>query len=116
MLYSDTELKKRIKAGCPVYYFYASDEALVRSAAAKVEKAFAEQAPDTTVLDGPNPRVEDVVLAAGTISFFGGRRLVMLPLIRPSQYSDKDLEELCGTLADTENAILSPMLCVQYVV
>ena len=105
MLYSDTELKKRIKAGCPVYYFYASDEALVRSAAAKVEKAFAEQAPDTTVLDGPNPRVEDVVLAAGTISFFGGRRIVMLPLIRPSQYSDKDLEELCGTLADTENAI-----------
>ena len=34
MLYSETELKKRLKSGCPVFYFYASDEALVRSAAA----------------------------------------------------------------------------------
>lgn len=105
MLYSDSELKKRIKAGCAVYYFYAADEALVRCAAAKVEKAFSDQTPDTTVLDGPTPSVEELVLAAGTISFFGGKRLVLLPLVRPSAYSDKDLEEFCGTLADTENAI-----------
>ena len=45
------------------------------------------------------------MLAAGTISFFGGKRLVLMPLIRPSTYSDKDLQELCDTLADTENAI-----------
>ena len=38
LLYSETELKKRLKSGCPVFYFYASDEALVRSAAAKAEK------------------------------------------------------------------------------
>ena len=78
MLYSETELKKRLKSGCPVFYFYASDEALVRSAAAKAEKFLSEEAPDTTTLDGPTPSVEDIVLAAGTISFFGGRRLVML--------------------------------------
>ena len=47
----------------------------------------------------------EIVLAAGTISFFGGRRLVLMPLIRPSTYSDKDLQDLCDTLADTENAI-----------
>ena len=82
MLYSETELKKRLKSGCPVFYFYASDEALVRSAAAKAEKFLSEEAPDTTTLDGPTPSVEDIVLAAGTISFFGGRRLVMLPLVR----------------------------------
>ena len=35
----------------------------------------------------------------------GGKRLVLMPLIRPSTYSDKDLQELCDTLADTENAI-----------
>lgn len=105
MLYSETELKKRLKSGCPVFYFYASDEALVRSAAAKAEKFLSEEAPDTTTLDGPTPSVEDIVLAAGTISFFGGRRLVMLPLIRPSAYSDKDLQELCDTLSDTENAV-----------
>lgn len=105
MLYSETELKKRLKSGCPVFYFYASDEALVRSAAAKAEKFLSEEAPDTTTLDGPTPSVEDIVLAAGTISFFGGRRLVILPLIRPSAYSDKDLQELCDTLSDTENAV-----------
>ena len=57
------------------------------------------------MLDGPTPTVEEIVLAAGTISFFGGKRLVELPLIRPSTYSDKDLQELCDTLADTENAV-----------
>jgi len=53
LLYSETELKKRLKSGCPVFYFYASDEALVRSAAAKAEKFLSEEAPDTTTLDGP---------------------------------------------------------------
>lgn len=105
MLYSETELKKRIKTGCPVYYFYAAEEALVRTAAAKVEKALSADDPETTVLDGPTPSVEEVVLAAGTISFFGGKRLVLVPLIRPASYSDRDLEELCKTLSDTENAI-----------
>ena len=66
MLYSETELKKRLKSGCPVFYFYASDEALVRSAAAKAEKFLSEEAPDTTTLDGPTPSVEDIVLAAGS--------------------------------------------------
>ena len=63
LLYSETELKKRLKSGCPVFYFYASDEALVRSAAAKAEKILSEEAPDTTTLDGPTPSVEDIVPA-----------------------------------------------------
>ena len=86
MLYSETELKKRLKSGCPVFYFYASDEALVRSAAAKAEKFLSEEAPDTTTLDGPTPSVEDIVLAAGTISFLAAagwlfcRSFVRLPI------------------------------------
>lgn len=105
MLYSENELKKQIKGGCAVYYFYAADEALVRTAAAKVEKALTADDPETTVLDGPTPSVEEIVLAAGTISFFGGKRLVLMPLVRPSAYSDRDLQEFCDTLADTENAV-----------
>lgn len=105
MLYSESELKKRLKTDCPVFYFYAGDEALVRSAAAKAESVLSAEAPDTTTLDGPTPAVEDVVLAAGTISFFGGRRLVRMPLIRPSAYSDRDLQAMCDTLKDTENAV-----------
>ena len=105
MLYSERELKKRLQAGCALYYSYAADEALVRSAAGKTLAALKEADPETTVLDGPTPTIEEIVLAAGTISFFGGKRLVQMPLIRPSTYSDKDLQELCDTLADTENAI-----------
>ena len=105
MLYSEKELEKRLKAGCALYYFYASDEALVHTAAQKTLKYLNRDDPETTVLDGPTPSVEEIVLAAGTISFFGGKRLVLMPLIRPSTYSDKDLQELCDTLADTENAI-----------
>ena len=105
MLYSEKELKKRLQGGCPLYYFYAADEALVRAAAGKALHFLQAQDPETTVLDGPTPTVEEIVLAAGTISFFGGKRLVELPLLRPSTYSDKDLQELCDTLADTENAV-----------
>lgn len=105
MLYSENELNKRLKAGCGLYYFYASDEALVHAAAQKALKYLTRDDHETTVLDGPTPSVEEIVLAAGTISFFGGRRLVLMPLIRPSTYSDKDLQELCDTLSDTENAI-----------
>lgn len=105
MLYSEKELEKRLKAGCALYYFYASDEALVHTAAQKTLKYLNRDDPETTVLNGPTPSVEEIVLAAGTISFFGGKRLVLMPLIRPSTYSDKDLQELCDTLADTENAI-----------
>ncbi len=68
MLYSEAELKKRLKTDCPVFYFYAGDQALVRSAAAKVEKALSRDDPETTVLEGPTPTVEEIVLAAGTIS------------------------------------------------
>lgn len=105
MLYSEKELNKRLQSGCALYCFYASDEALVRTAAQKVLNYLVREDPEITVLDGPTPTVEEIVLAAGTISFFGGRRLVSLPLLRASTYSDKDLQELCDTLADTENAI-----------
>lgn len=105
MLYSEKELEKKLRAGCAVFYFYAADEALVHSAAQKALKFLQQDDPEVTVLDGPTPRVEEIVLAAGTISFFGGKRLVLMPMVRPSTYSDKDLQELCDTLSDTENAI-----------
>ncbi|MGN0975715.1 MAG: DNA polymerase III subunit delta, partial [Gemmiger sp.] len=105
MLYSEKESDKQVKNGCGVFYFYSSDEALIRSAAQRVLKVLSRDDPEITVLDGPAPSVEEIILAAGTISFFGGRRLVQMPLLKPSAYSDKDLAELCDTLRDTENAV-----------
>ena len=45
-------------------------------------------------------------MAAGTISFFGTRRVVVLPEIDPAAYSDKDLAELNSTLSSLENAVV----------
>mgnify|MGYP006970642832 CR=1 FL=1 len=45
-------------------------------------------------------------MAAGTISFFGTRRVVLLPEVDSAAYSDKDLDELCATLASLENAVV----------
>ena len=50
MLYSENELNKRLKAGCGLYYFYASDEALVHNAAQKALKFLNQDDPETTVL------------------------------------------------------------------
>ena len=98
-------LKKRLQSGCALYYFYASDEALVHAAAQKALKYLNRDDPETTVLDGPTPRWRRSCWQR-VRSPFGGKRLVLMPLIRPSTYSDKDLQELCDTLADTEKCDL----------
>ena len=49
MLYSEKELEKCLKAGCALYYFYASDEALVHTAAQKTLKYLNRDDPETTV-------------------------------------------------------------------
>lgn len=59
MLYSEKELEKRLQSGCALYYFYASDEALVHAAAQKALKYLNRDDPETTVLDGPTPSVEE---------------------------------------------------------
>lgn len=53
---------------------------------------------EITTLDGATPEIEQLIMAAGTISFFGTRRVVVLPEIDPAAYGEKDLEELCDTL------------------
>ena len=70
MLYSETELKKRLKSGRPVFYFYASDEALVRSAAAKAEKFLSEEAPRYHHAGWPHPQ-------CGGYCAGGGHHLVL---------------------------------------
>lgn len=104
-----TEAKLRQLAGkdCPVYYFYSTERYLVRQAtAAAVRVLCAEGEEEPTVLDGAAPDIEQLIMAAGTISFFGTRRVVVLPELEPSAYGEKDLEELCGTLASLENAVV----------
>lgn len=104
---TETKLRQLVGKGCPVYYFYSSERYLVRQQVAAAARLLtAESDEDATVLDGTAPELEQLVMAAGTISFFGTRRVVVLPEMDPSAYSDKDLEELCGILSSLENAVV----------
>ena len=92
---TETKLRQLADKGCPVLLFYSSERYLVRQAVAAATRILtADSDEDATVLDGAAPEIEQLIMAAGTISFFGTRRVVVLPEIDPAAYSDKDLEEL----------------------
>lgn len=101
----DAGLSKRIESGCPVFYFYSAEGYLVRQRMAAVRGQLLQGEAETTVLDGPAPGIEQVIMAAGTISFFGTRRIVEMPELAPAGYSDKDLDALCDALQSAENAV-----------
>ena len=104
---TETKLRQLADSGCPVYYFYSSERYLVRQAVAAATRVLAAgEDEETTVLDGAAPGIEPLIMAAGTISFFGTRRVVVLPEVDPGAYSDKDLDELCETLGSLENAVV----------
>ena len=93
---TEAKLRQLADKGCPVYYFYSSERYLVRQAvAAAVRVLSADSDEDATILDGAAPELEQLIMAAGTISFFGTRRVVVLPEIDPAAYGSKDLDELC---------------------
>ena len=76
----ETKLRQLADKGCPVYYFYSSERYLVRQAVAAATRILtADSDEDATVLDGAAPEIEQLIMAAGTISFFGTRRVVVLP-------------------------------------
>lgn len=104
---TETKLRQLTEQGCPVYYFYSCERYLVRQAVSGVTRLLAADADEEiTTLDGATPEIEQLIMAAGTISFFGTRRVVVLPEIDPAAYGEKDLEELCDTLAHLENAVV----------
>ena len=106
---AQTKWEELAQNGCGVFYFYSTEPYLVRRqvrrACALLAAGQQEDGEEPTVLDGPAPDVEQVMMAAGTISFFGTRRVVCLPELDPAAYSEKDLETLTDTLLSLENAV-----------
>ncbi|MDL2325322.1 DNA polymerase III subunit delta [Ruminococcaceae bacterium OttesenSCG-928-A16] len=92
----------------PVYYFASTEAPLLREAALMTKKAIAaaEGQEDITLVEGPAPSLSDVIEAAGTISFFGTRRVVEIRELSPSTMVDKDVEELCTLFTQLQNAVL----------
>lgn len=102
---SEEKRNQLLTKGCPVFYFYSAERYLVQQGMAEVRRALLREEPETTVLDGPAPELEQIIMAAGTISFFGTRRVVELPELQPTAYTDKDVEALCDVLQSAENAV-----------
>ena len=106
---AQTKWEELAQNGCGVFYFYSTEPYLVRRqlrrACALLAAGQQEDGEEPTVLDGPAPDVEQVMMAAGTISFFGTRRVVCLPELDPAAYGEKDLEALTDTLISLENAV-----------
>ena len=104
---AENKLAALVEQGCPVFYFYSTEPYLVRRAVGAVCALLARSTgEEVTVLDGATPDVEQLITAAGTISFFGTKRVVCLPELDPAAYSEKDLETFADTVADVENAVL----------
>lgn len=110
---SETELQKILTPPLrdSVYYFYSTEEYLVRDYAAKTLAALQRQEEDAEVtrIEGPTPSVEEAVAAAGTISLFGTKRIVELPLVLASAMPEDDVAALCDLMQSLENATL--VLC-----
>ena len=100
-----TNWQQLLDSGCPVFYFYSQQEYLVQRQASQLLELLSREDPEVTRLDGPTPDLEEIIASAGTISFFGTRRVVYIPGLMPGSYSDKDLKEFCEVLSQAENAV-----------
>ena len=105
--YSD-ELAVAVQSGVSVFYFASTEQGLLREAAAHLcaELLEKENESETTRIDGPVPDMGEVITAAGTVSFFGTKRVVELREISPSSMGDKDIKELTALFGQLENAVL----------
>ena len=84
MLYSEKELANRLQSGCALFYFYAADEALVRTAANEALRFLNQSDPETTVLDGPHTHGGgNRPCRRYDLFFSGGKRLVLMPMGAP---------------------------------
>lgn len=109
MILRDSQLKELLAdpGQAAVFYYYSTEEYLARSAARRtVEALLRDTEAEVTVIEGPCPDIGEVVAAAGTISLFGGRRVVELPLLEPAAMSERDVADLCDVMGSLKNAVL----------
>ncbi len=90
-----------------VFYFYSTQEYLLKNLSEKVIAKFMQKDDyEITNLQGPSLDIEEVISAAGTISFFGTKRIVYISNIVLSSINDTDINALCDVMQSLENAIL----------
>ena len=108
MSFREMQLEKALaQPGCAVFYFYSTQEFLVRDAAQKTVRRLMQAGDaELTRIEGPAPDIGEAVAAAGTISLFGTKRVVELPRVEPAAMGEKDVEALCDLMQSLENAVM----------
>ncbi len=90
-----------------IFYFYSTQEYLLKNIAdVLIEKFMQKGDYEVTKLSGPSIDVEEVIAAAGTISFFGTKRIVHIANIELSSINDADLKALCDVMQSIESSVL----------
>ncbi len=109
MILNKSDTLKKIKdiEKYDVFYFYSTEEYLLQNIAQKTIADLNKISEhDLTQIYGPLIDIEQIIAAAGTISFFGTKRIVYISDIVISSISDDDLNALCDIMKSLENAVL----------
>ena len=109
-----SKLAALVESQCPVYYFVSADSFLARRAMTEATRLVLGDETEQTILDQAAPDIESIIMAAGTISFFGTRRVVVLPNLDPAAYGEKDFADFCDAITTAENAVF--LMCSTYAV
>lgn len=109
MIYHEANIIKLLEKplNYDVYYYFSTEEYLARRYAEKTLALLQQDGdPEFTQIEGPVPDVGEAVAAMGTISMFGTRRIVYMPLVEPTAMPEADLKALCDLCRSLENSIL----------
>lgn len=90
----------------PVFYFASQEKHLLEEFAHKTLQSLVPQNEEYTLLTGPVPNIDSLINAAGTISFFGDKRIIYLAMLEPSALSDKDAKDIAQLFTEIESATL----------
>lgn len=102
----DRQQLVQLAQNAPAICFASGEEYLLRTAAARLQRSLQAQWEDSevTLIPGEDFTLEQAVTAAGTISFFAGRRIVRIDRLPVAALDDKTFTEFCDLLHDTESA------------
>lgn len=92
-----SELSRAIKTGraVPAWLLYSYDEYLLSSFTSRLVAALTQEAgEEATVLPGPIPDIGKAIEAAGAISLFGTKRVVLFSHLDPAAVNAADLKPL----------------------
>lgn len=94
------------QATAQAYGAFSTEEFFLQQAAqAALAVLCQREEPEVTRIDGPAPDLDALVTAAGTISFFSGRRVVFLDKLELTAMQDAQVKELCEIMQSAENAV-----------